>query len=407
MATHDPERFIHLLRDHLAAHDKRIAFLFGAGTSGAVNIAPGTSPDIRQEYIPLVPAVGAMTQRCKEAAIALSGEHAAAWSTIEEECRRLGLRPQIENILSRIRLKLDAAGPDDTTIGLSPSQLVELETTIRKTISALASPSEAEIPSTVPHDQFARWVRRAERRYPIEVFTTNYDILVERSLERARIPIFDGFVGSYHPFFSPEAIESDETLPGRTWTRVWKLHGSTNWKLVDRVPVRVSATGESDMILPSYRKYDESRKMPYLALMDRLATVMSTDGALLITCGYSWNDEHINSAILTALDQHPTNAAIALLFSDQDDLPNVETHALVRHNLFAVASRQAVLQGRRGDWALPQTLNRASASFVDISFDSDAVPEDTDAPTEGRMRLGDFNILCDFLAAMTSGGPGK
>lgn len=341
-----------------------------------------------------------MTTLCKSAVESLSDLHAKAWALLETECAALHLDPHIENILGRLRLKVDAARPGDGALGLDQAQLDSFEETIRNKIAGLASPPESKIPQSLPHDEFARWVRYARRRHLIEVFTTNYDILIERSLERMRVPHFDGFVGSYRPYFSPDAIESDATTPTRDWTRVWKLHGSTNWKLVDHVAIRLSTVGAGDMILPSHRKYDESRKMPYLALMDRLAKCLSMDGALLITCGYSWNDEHVNATILTAMDNHPGNAVIALLYPDLDALPHLAALADRRDNFLVIGGRQGILRGQRHDWALPRDIDRATASFVDISFDSDAMPESSDAPVTGRMRLGDFTAFCAFLAAM-------
>ena len=58
--------------------------------------------------------------------------------------------------------------------------------------------------------------------YSTELFTTNYDLIIEKSLEEIRAPYFDGFVGSYEPFFWQESIEkfvgsSDLTL---NWLRL-------------------------------------------------------------------------------------------------------------------------------------------------------------------------------------------
>jgi hypothetical protein len=39
------------------------------------------------------------------------------------------------------------------------------------------------------------------RDFSKEIFTTNYDLVIEKSLEAIRAPYFDGFVGSYEPFF--------------------------------------------------------------------------------------------------------------------------------------------------------------------------------------------------------------
>lgn len=399
MSTHNPEPVIHLLRDHLAAHDRRLTFLFGAGTSSAINVAPEAPLGSKRGYVPLIPAVDVMTDKCRAAVEQISDRHAHAWRLLVSECENLGARPNIESILGRLRLKADAAGPTDGALGLDNQQLVEMESAIRKTISSLASPPESEIPEIVPHDQFADWIRRARRHHPVEVFTTNYDVLIERSFERARVPFFDGFVGSFRPYFSPDIFENDTSMPGQSWTRLWKLHGSANWSLIDNVTTRLSDLNHGDMILPSHRKYDESRKMPYLALMDRLASSLAVDGTLLLTCGYSWSDQHINSTILTALDTHPSNAVIALTFDELATLPELTELASRRNNFIAIGPRSGIVRGSLRDWALPQTVSNPIASFLDYSFDSDAVPEES-GPVTGRMRIVDFNAFCAFLFAM-------
>ena len=357
-------------------------------------------------HLPLIPALGPMTATCKDAVVALSVKHETAWIALEAECTALGLAPHIENMLGRIRLKIDAAGAADQVLGLSTDQLETFESSIRETIVRLSSPDEANIPSPLPHDDFAIWVRKARRKYPVEIFTTNYDVLIERSLEHARVPVFDGFVGSYAPYFSPDSIESDSTMPGYEWSRLWKIHGSVNWDLRQGSVVRTTGPCTGEMILPSHRKYDESRKLPYLALIDRLARSMARDGALLVTCGYSWSDEHINAVILAALDTHPANHAIALVYSELADMPRLCTLATKRENLVVVGPREGILKRSRAEWALPRQIDDATASFADIAFDSDALPDDGAGPVPGVMRLGDFNRFCKFLVAMDSSALG-
>ena len=85
------------------------------------------------------------------------------------------------------------------------------------------------------------------------------------------------------------------------------MHRTTGEKIEDQ---------ESHLIYPSHLKYEQSRKMPYLALIDHLSDFLKKDPALLITCGYSFNDEHLNSSLLNALKSNPSSTIIALLFGD-------------------------------------------------------------------------------------------
>jgi hypothetical protein len=78
-----------------------------------------------------------------------------------------------------------------------------------------------------PYTELAAWIGGTDRWHPIEIFTPNYDLLMEEAFERLEIPFFDGFSGSFQPFFDPSSISNDD-LPPR-WARLWKLHGSLGW----------------------------------------------------------------------------------------------------------------------------------------------------------------------------------
>lgn len=404
MHYHNPEQVINLLRDHLAAPDRHLLLLFGAGTSSSVNIAPTPKPTKKRSYLPLIPAVDEMTRLCEEAVATLDNQHVKAWQYLVDECTSPLKKANIESILGRLRLKRDAAGPNDRTLGLDYHELGILESTIKQKIAELASPAESIIPVDVPHDKLASWIRNSPRRHSVEIFTTNYDVLFERSLEKARVRYFDGFVGSHRPFFDPEALSDGSGGESDNWTRLWKIHGSTNWKLTETEPTRLSGNGESDMILPSHRKYDESRKQPYLALMDRFRAAVNNQGSLLVTCGYSWSDQHINAVALSALAASPTSAAIALIYGDLKGVPDLIKLAQNHKNLLVIGRDSGVIRGDHRIWAVQDELSSAKASVIDLCFDSDGRPEESESPVLGRMRLGDFNFFCEFLASMEHRG---
>ncbi len=414
MSTHDPRKVVEDLRNHLAAHDKPLIFLFGAGTSSSINIAPPPPAGTKRDYKPLVPAIKILTDRCKAAVKNLGDAFEKAWGILESECSDCKRPINIENILSRVHFKIDAIGKSEKLLGLEKADLEKLETTILKTIAGAVSPKATDIPSNIPHDDFATWIKRAARTAPLEIFTTNYDILIEKSLEAAHIPVFDGFVGSSEPFFYADSLDRPEIIPPSGWVRLWKIHGSINWKIVknnlDQKIVRHSEPVPSgEMILPSHRKYDESRKQPYLALLDRLSNVMNREHALLITCGYSFGDDHINAIIFNNLDNRPTTHVISLQYEDLSVNGTIVEWAKKRSNFTILGPNSGVISGRFGTWRLIQPVDDKSSSFMDFAFDSKASMEaGTSAATptvsadhfSGALRLGDFNWLCKFLNTM-------
>ena len=302
---HDAQKTLSDLRDHLARHDKPIAFLFGAGTSSAVKVPPaaGGEPE------PLIPNVAGLTLKCQEAVVALGGKFPASWDSIATQCEAAKQDPNVENILSRVRMMLAAVADGDTLSGLGRLEIERFEKTVRQTIARLVTPEIERIPDELPHRAFGRWLARARRQHPVEIFTVNYDILTEHALEAERIPVFDGFAGSFQPFFYADSVRRKEAAPGVNWVRLWKMHGSVTWRRVEyaghhRV-VRGTPYESGEMIFPSFEKYDESRQQPYAAIMDRLGRFLELDDALLIAVGFSFGDEHINNAIFSALENRP------------------------------------------------------------------------------------------------------
>lgn len=413
MGTHDPRRTIEDLRNHLAVHDRRLAFLFGAGTSIAVNIAPTQGTSQKQRHEPLIPGIEGLTKICEQSINSLGDLQAKAWGILACQCKQAALPANVENMLTKVRMKIDAIGEGENLLGLDHKQLSEIERKICATIAKAACPAEEKIPSQTPHDDFASWAKKVKRTAPLEILTTNYDILFERALETSRIPFYDGFVGTYHPFFYPESIDDDNLLPSVNWIRLWKLHGSINWQFVNgpdgKHIIRTQPGENGEMILPSHRKYDESRKRPYVAYMDRLTRILNTEHGLLITCGYSFGDPHINAIMFEALENKNTANIIALQFQDIRNSEELVQTALQRPNLTVIGPNAGVISSTWGTWQLTQPVDNKTSPFMDSAFDSNALPEDQGSPAAtsgdliGRMRLGDFNWFCRFLKEMGAG----
>lgn len=410
MSGHDPINFLRLLRDHLARHDRPVLFLFGAGTSSCVNIAPKDAAGKRTGFKSLIPAVVPLTEECQRAAETLGTEFKKAWGQLAGECPSGGGAVNIESILSRVRLKLQALGPTDKSCGLDRAKLEKLEACISDAILKAVNVPDADIPASLPHDKFARWAGGRERSIPIEIFTPNYDLLIELALEKALVPVYDGFAGAYRPFFLPELVEQDHMMPSSAWVRVWKIHGSVNWELSNTSSgsriCRTSSRGASYLILPSHLKYDESRKQPYLAMLGRLAKLVDREDAFLVLCGYSFSDDHINAAILGSLEKRRRAHALLLSYGDLQPDSRVVRSATAIPNLMAVGPNGAAIGGRYDTWAPTPGSDPSLSELIGDAIDLSVPASSGTAGTPVRMHLGDFNHFCSFLESMGSGsGP--
>jgi hypothetical protein len=254
-----PLRHLRYLRQSLSQDTESIGFFISAGCPLAV-------PMPKDQY-PLIPDVLNLTKfinqqlKDNEKYQLLLGELTKAKKNSEN----------IEDILSFIR-SLSAVSKGGDVRGLSEGDLFKLENSICKEIVKRIN---VQLPSEeTPYHRLCNWIRSIDRKVAIEIFTTNYDLLTEQALEDYEVPYFDGFVGSRRSFFDLRAVE--ENLIPRHWTRLWKIHGSINWyqpgedgqkKVYRSSEIKEDA---SHLIYPSHLKYEESRKMPYLALIDQL-----------------------------------------------------------------------------------------------------------------------------------------
>jgi len=307
--THDPLEYIRGLQQLLVSDKKKIAFLFGAGTS----LAKKNKDSLN------IPAIVKMTEII-EAELNKTEKYKSA---IEEIKQEIGVdKYNIETFLSNIEEKRHIIGNgtlNGLKIGEIDSLINEMKNQIRKLVCVHEKILDEKGLNNLMHVDFAEWIGRADRKYAVEIFTTNYDYFFELGMEEKNIPYYDGFTGSYKPFFNPESVDDLSFLPKQT--KLWKLHGSLGWHLDIDIDKNIEKVWRRDsdcediLIYPSTLKYADSKKQPYIALMDRLTNFLKQPDTILIVCGYSFGDYHINERILTALKSN-TSAHVYVLYYD-------------------------------------------------------------------------------------------
>jgi hypothetical protein len=220
---------------------------------------------------------------------------------------------------------------------------------------------------------------------------------MEQAFEDRRVPYFDGFAGSRKPFFDIRAMEEDK-LPER-WARLWKLHGSINWYQDTAKGVLRGAANEMGLkrvIHPSHLKYEESRRMPYLAMIDRLRAFLKQPSVALVLCGYSFRDDHINEVIIQGLQGTQTAIAFALLFGNLGSYPKAVKLALDRSNLSLLARDGAVISGREATWLEKDADSVASDKSELLSWIL-IDPKDEKSKRKAELQLGDFVVFGKLL----------
>ena len=154
----------------------------------------------------------------------------------------------------------------------------------------------------------------------VNIFTLNYDTLVEQASDATGVVLLDGFVGTQHRVFRPESYEQDLYFPAETteghvhrFDRVlhlYKLHGSITWtghepSIDDPYGILSSVFDPKGrqpiLIYPTPAKYGETLGLPYSELFRRFASALVRPQSVLFVIGYGFGDEHVNSIIRQAL----------------------------------------------------------------------------------------------------------
>ena len=328
--AHDPVRFATSLSAKLATRSRHVCAFLGAGVAKACQL-----PDI----VGLQSAV-------------LETLEGGMKNALEEQLSDRTL----EQVLSRLRRISALVSGKQTVDGLSKEDAERLDEAICHSVKGALDVARADLTSA---NQFASWVARADYKLPVEIFTVNYDLLVETALEKNRVPYFDGFIGALEARFQTELVEAvaevDPEIVPAFFARLWKLHGSVNWSWQsDRDIVRLGGPvpdGSMAAIYPSDTKYEESRRVPFVVLQDRFRRALNHPETLLIVAGYSFSDDHLNEMIFDAARRRQRSEFLAFCFDSIP--PALAERAAVTPNLQALSRSEAIIGGIAGEWIQP------------------------------------------------------
>lgn len=376
---HNPDRFMVDLRQILSQGRKRIGLLIGAGAPVAIKVnSEGKLDDHGQS---LIPDVASLTKTVIDK---LDGKDEIVINRLLPE---LGENPNVEIILTRVRRLAQAIG-SAVVYGLDGTGYESLAERICKEIGTIVAPSLPREPN--PYTELISWIGGTDREHPIEIFTPNYDLLIEEAFERARLPYFDGFSGTHRPFFDSTSIV-DDSLPVR-WSRLWKIHGSLGWEVEDGSIVRTGSRDATTLIYPDHLKYDQITRQPYSALFDRLHDFLATPDSLLLCTGFSFSDAHIKAVLEESLSANTHTAIFAFQHQALSEESNAVQLALRRPNVSVYASDGAVIRSVQGRWqpGQPPTDEWESVRGTFWKFGSGDNP--------GKFLLGDFAKLARFFA---------
>lgn len=141
--------------------------------------------------------------------------------------------------------------------------------------------------------------------------------------------------------------------------------------------------------------------MPYLALLDRLRNFLKEPTAVLVICGYSFRDDHINEVLSQGLQYTRTSIAFAFLYEELSKHPQGVSLANLHANMKLVAPRQGIIGGTTVDWCAPSQGHSKEVLGNAIEWvEVDKIGEYERQSL--KCNLGDFAHLAEYFARLLS-----
>lgn len=236
---------------------------------------------------------------------------------------------------------------------------------------------------------------RTGTRDRLNIFTTNYDRLIEAGADVAGLRLIDRFVGALSPIFRSSRMDVDMHYnpPGirgeprylEGVARFTKLHGSLDWinigEDIRRIGLpfgaksiqpfldiaRVDTNSSSLMIYPNSAKDRETAEYPYVELFRDFAAALCRPNSTLVTYGYSFGDDHINRVIRDMLTI-PSTHLVIINYSDSSG------RIMDRYETWGRKSQMSLIIGKEiaqinelVNYYLPKpSIDRASIRMADI-----------------------------------------
>lgn len=206
----------------------------------------------------------------------------------------------------------------DTTEEADEIKRINIEETIKIIEHLIKENCTLKLPDDAPHLLFIEKITKRKVTLPrVKVFTLNYDTLFEQAGRKKNFTIIDGFSFSHPRTFSGRNFDLD--IVSRNSSRVkeednfvqkvfhlYKPHGSVDWTKENNEIIQREKVENPLMIFPKDSKYESSYEQPYFEMMSRFQQNLRNENVLLVCIGFSFNDKHLVTTIIEALEQNPS-----------------------------------------------------------------------------------------------------
>ena len=172
-------------------------------------------------------------------------------------------------------------------------------------------------------DKLSNWVQLLQGlvQYDsnIEIFTTNYDRVLEQVIDVGKINLETGLKSNVDSLILDTSIWDTPGVPYNNHGRLTKLHGSVNWQrsnegIIISNPIFTGNHQQHSILYPGYK--GEPNEEPFTKFHEHLQAVVQQASAAIFI-GYAFRDDYIN----TILSELPSEIPKFVINRD-DSLPD-------------------------------------------------------------------------------------
>ncbi len=373
-----------------------------------LSLLTGTGLSIAVQYIASSNASSAMTEPALETGYS-DRIQAKANSIAEKSSRGKANIEDYIKVINELLRGLEVLGHDSENATENKKAYDKLKANLLNIINEFAeSISDLENNIVVSNDERRKeafdylvsflmsFASRTGTRERLNIFTTNYDRLIEAGSEIAGLHLLDRFVGSLAPIFRSSRLDIDMHYnpPGirgeprylEGVARFTKLHGSIDWintgADIRKIGLPFGSKDISNflnspglngadigkmMIYPNATKDRETTEYPYVELFRDFAAALCRPNSTIVTYGYGFGDDHINRIIRDMLTI-PSTHLVIISFDDMDG------RIMKKYTEFGRSSQISLIIGNGladlkilADYFLPKpSIDRTSIRMSDL-----------------------------------------
>jgi len=219
------------------------------------------------------------------------------------------LPPQEKDIWNKLNEAFDQSSLEDV-LQKNTTTPILMDYIIRETWNCIF-PSDIKVMQDILHDRVELPLTRLliylfrSTNKRLSIITTNYDRLIEYSIDRAGFAWATGFQSGYinQRYSTSDYYIVKNGLKVRM-VDIWKVHGSLDWfqgsdELIYYLPSAVNLPEgfKPTIVTPGVEKYRQTHKEPFRSIITGADAALES-GNSYICVGYGFNDEHIQPKLI-------------------------------------------------------------------------------------------------------------